>query len=116
MSGATSRLGGSRTRPVIGQQGLRGARPLVELAQGLHHARRLVVPGAFGAAIDAPLRTQGVMAPLAERINVGRPTLGICLGLHGSGGSDESAGRQEPGSVALQAVGFNDSLVTPQMG
>ena len=90
----------------------------ISSACAVRDARRLVVPGvgAFGAAIDA-LQTQGLMAPLAERINAGRPTLGICLGLQLFGrGSDESPGRQGLGCVALQAVGFNDSLVTPQMG
>ena len=77
-------------------------------------AQHLVVP------VSAPWRSHRRAANAgadgaAERINA-MPTLGICLGLRLFGrGSDESPGHGL-GCVALQAVGFNDSLVTPQMG
>lgn len=51
-------------------------------ADGVQRARFLVLPGvgSFGAGMDA-LRTAGLVEALRARIEAGRPTLAICLGM-----------------------------------
>ena len=55
---------------------------LVDSAKGIIAADRLVLPGvgAFGAAIEA-LRENGLSASISEFHSLGRPLLGICLGM-----------------------------------
>ena len=91
---------------------------LVDGPEGVKAAERLVVPGvgAFGPALDV-LRERALLAPLKARIDAGRPTLGICLGLQLFGqGSEESPGAPGLGCVPLKARPFSPSLISPQMG
>lgn len=81
-------------------------------------ADRLVLPGvgAFAAAWKS-LAADGLTDVLGDRIGAGRPTLGICLGMHlMAAGSQESPGT--PGLGALDGVAerFDDGLRVPQMG
>ncbi len=81
-------------------------------------AARVVLPGvgAFAAAMEH-LDQRGLVAPLAERIRGGRPTLAICLGLQLlAEGSDESPGTPGLGLIAGRASRFGDSVRVPQLG
>ncbi len=81
-------------------------------------AGRVVLPGvgSFEAAMGV-LRRRALVEPLAGRIQNGRPTLAICLGLHLLGtGSEES-----PGIRGLQVFGgsarrFDAGVRVPQLG
>lgn len=81
-------------------------------------AERLVLPGvgAFAAARDAVARL-GLEDALRERMEQGRPTLGICLGMQlMARGSEEAPG--VPGLGVLDGVAerFADDVPVPQMG
>jgi glutamine amidotransferase len=88
-------------------------------ADEVRHADRVVLPG-VGACGDAmaSLRASGLVEALRERVDSGRPYLGICLGLHvlldrGEEGDTDCLG-VIPGVVAR----FPDSLglAVPHMG
>ena len=87
-------------------------------ADGVARADRLVLPGvgAFAAARAAVVRRK-LEEALRERIEHGRPTLGICLGMQlMAGGSEEAPG--VPGLGVLDGVAerFGDGVPVPQMG
>ncbi len=84
----------------------------------VRRADQLVLPGvgAFGAAMET-LRQAGVVEALAERIEQGRPTLAVCLGLQLlCATSDESPGVEGVGVVDASIRRFPAGLRVPQMG
>ncbi|HEX6110803.1 MAG TPA: imidazole glycerol phosphate synthase subunit HisH [Geminicoccaceae bacterium] len=96
-----------------------GARPrLAEDAAMVEDATHVVLPGvgSFGAAM-AGLREAGFDAALAARVNAGRATLAMCVGLQvlfeGSEESPNAAGLAVlPGRVGR----FPDEVRVPQFG
>ncbi len=81
-------------------------------------ARRVVLPGvgAFGAAM-AMLREQNLVDPLVERINAGRPTLAVCVGLQVlCAASDESPGVAGLGIIDRRVTRFAGAMRVPQLG
>ena len=87
-------------------------------SNSVQHAKRLVVPGvgSYGEAMSR-LAAARLKGPLQSRISEGRSTLGICLGLQIFGlGSDESPDVAGLGCVPRRTTGFNDSVISPQMG
>ena len=96
-----------------------GAEPgLVVGAEDVLQAERLVLPGvgAFGAAATS-LQAAGLWPALQERLNAGRPTLGICLGLQlWAEGSEESPGVAGLGVLPGLAKRLPDGVRVPQLG
>ncbi len=94
-------------------------------AREVARADRLVLPGvgAFAAA-RGRIETDGVVGALGERIERGRPTLGICLGMQlMAEGSAEAPGAAGLGILPGRAARFAAdappavaSLRVPQMG
>ena len=87
-------------------------------AESIRRAQRLVVPGvgSYGEAMSRLAAAQ-LTGPLQSRIDDGRSTLGIRLGLQIFGlGSDESPGVPGLGCVPARTTGFNASVISPQMG
>jgi imidazole glycerol phosphate synthase glutamine amidotransferase subunit len=81
-------------------------------------APRLVVPGvgAFAAARQN-LESAGLWEPLRERIDGGRPTFVVCLGLQLlCAGSEESPGVAGLGVVGEQVKRFPGTVRVPQLG
>jgi imidazole glycerol phosphate synthase glutamine amidotransferase subunit len=84
----------------------------------VERAERLILPGvgAFGAAMDR-LDSDGLVEPLRDRIDAGRPTLAICLGMQLLfDGSDESPGRAGLGAASGTLQRFTGNIRIPQMG
>ena len=81
-------------------------------------AELLVVPGVgnYGAAVRA-LQQRGLFEPLRRRVQRGRPTLGICLGMQLMCSGSEEAPRA-PGIGALPGAlrRFPAGVRAPQMG
>ncbi len=96
-----------------------GARTeLAETADDVSRAERLVVPGvgAFEAAMSV-LKEADLASALRDRVDKGRPTLGICLGLQLLGlASEESPGVTGLGCVPEEVRGFSPEVISPQMG
>lgn len=105
------------------QAGLRraGTEPVVtEDPRAAEDAERLALPGvgAFAPGM-AKLAARGWVEPLRKRIEAGRPTLAICLGMHFLGsGSEEGCGvpglsvfaegaKRFPGDVRVPQIGWN---------
>lgn len=90
----------------------------VEAVEQIVAAELLVVPGVGTlAAARQRLESQGLLAPLGERLEARRPTLAICLGLQLlAEGSEESPG--DPGLGILPGIArrFPDSVRVPQIG
>jgi len=81
-------------------------------------AERVVMPGvgAFGAAMDN-LRRDGVVDSLRNRLNEGRPTLAICIGLQIlCRESEESPGICGLGVLDARVERFAPGVRTPQFG
>lgn len=96
-----------------------GALPIEASApEDVTSAGQVVVPGvgSFGAAI-ATIDSLGMRGALRERINAGKPTLAVCVGMQLL--CDTST--ESPGSEGLGVVGgivqrFGDSVRVPQLG
>ncbi|TPV96194.1 MAG: imidazole glycerol phosphate synthase subunit HisH [Myxococcales bacterium FL481] len=81
-------------------------------------ADRVVLPGvgAFAPAIEQ-LRQSGLAQALQERVEQGRPTLCVCLGLHLlCRSSEESPGASGLGIVPADVRRFDPQLRVPQFG
>ena len=96
-----------------------GARPrLAEDAAMIEDAAHVVLPGvgSFGAAI-AGLREAGLDAPLAARVNAGRATLAMCVGLQVLFETSEESPEATGLAVLPGRVGhFPDTVRVPQFG
>ncbi|MBK7403306.1 MAG: imidazole glycerol phosphate synthase subunit HisF [Phycisphaerales bacterium] len=82
------------------------------------HADRVVLPGvgSFGAAMHA-LREGALVGPLRRRLEAGRPTLAICLGLQLlAESSEESPGVAGLGVLPAKITRFAGDLRVPQLG
>ncbi len=121
MNVAVLSTGVANTATVLAALRRAGAAPvLVDTPRAVTDANRLVVPGvgAFAAALDR-LELLGLVHALRDRVAAGRPTLGICLGLHlFASGSEESPGRQGLGVLEGVASRFaeDDRLRCPHLG
>jgi imidazole glycerol phosphate synthase glutamine amidotransferase subunit len=83
----------------------------------VERADRVVVPGVgtFGAAMDT-LAARDLVAVVRERIESGRPTLAICVGMQIlASSSTESEGRIGLGVAAGTVSRFDDDLIVPQL-
>ncbi len=81
-------------------------------------AKRVVLPGvgSFAPVADR-LRRIGLDAALKDRVEEGRPTLAICLGLHLLARSSEEGGDAAGIGVLCQRVtAYPDTVVVPQLG
>lgn len=81
-------------------------------------ADRVVLPGvgAFAPAMQQ-LQTSGLVDALRERIEQGRPTLCVCLGMHLlCNSSEESPGIVGLGIVPTDVLRFSSELRVPQFG
>lgn len=90
----------------------------VESADAVDELDRIVVPGvgAFRAGMAA-LSELGVTEALIGRIEAGRPTLLVCLGMQLLfASSDESPGVEGLGVVSDNVASFPPGVMTPQFG
>jgi len=81
-------------------------------------ADRLILPGggAFGAGM-AKLRAAGLVEAIRERIEAGRPTMAICLGMQlMCSESEESPGVAGLGIIDAAASAFPEGVRRPQFG
>lgn len=91
---------------------------LAENPDELRDANRVVLPGvgAFAAAMRY-LRESRMTDALRNRIESGKPTLAVCLGLQLlCEGSEESPGETGLGIIPLTAELYSDDLRVPQLG
>jgi imidazole glycerol-phosphate synthase subunit HisH len=94
-----------------------GPRISAELVD-VRRAGLLVVPGVgtLAAAMES-LRSNGRDRALRSRIDEGRPTLAICLGMQLLGaGSEESPGAEGLGALEASAEPFPPGVASPQLG
>lgn len=84
----------------------------------VREADRVVLPGVGSfTPVAASLRMRGLDTALVQRINLGLPTLGICLGLQlMAASSEESADARGLGVISATAEKFPGSVVVPQLG
>lgn len=90
----------------------------IETADEVSELDRVIVPGvgAFGAGMEA-LRELGAVDALVERIEAGRPTFLVCLGMQLlCASSDESPGVDGLGVVDANIERFPDGVTSPQFG
>lgn len=91
---------------------------IISTADEILSAKAVVLPGvgAFGAGINA-LSENGFDAPLLERINIGLPTLAICLGMQLlCSSSEESNGVKGLGLIDVEIKKFMPPLRVPHFG
>jgi imidazole glycerol-phosphate synthase subunit HisH len=69
---------------------------LIETPEQVLSANRIILPGvgAFGDAIDG-LRERGLIEPLIETANSGKPMLGICVGMQMFSSKSEEFGQHD---------------------
>lgn len=87
-------------------------------AREIDEAAGVIVPGvgAFGAAMDQ-VASHNLSAALAERINDGRPTLAVCVGMQLlCARSDESPGVAGLGVINERVGKFASDERVPQLG
>ncbi|MCG3124675.1 MAG: Imidazole glycerol phosphate synthase subunit HisH [Phycisphaerales bacterium] len=113
------RTGTANLASVVAALSRQGADPvLTSDAATIDAADVLVLPGvgSFAAAMDA-LRRADVAEVLTARINAGRPTLAICLGLQVLfEASEESPGVKGLGVVPGEITRFTGAVRVPQLG
>lgn len=113
------RTGAANTASVLAALDRVGARAEVGVDPvAVVAAPRVVLPGvgAFGP-VAGRLVELGLSRPLRERVEAGRPTLAICLGLQLLAcSSDESPGALGLGVVASRVGRFPPGLVVPHLG
>jgi imidazole glycerol phosphate synthase glutamine amidotransferase subunit len=113
------RTGTANIASMVAGLGRAGAIPRVsEKARDIRLAERVVLPGvgAFGAVMDLLARDR-ISEALAERVQEGRPTLAVCLGMQLlCEGSDESPGSTGFRNIPGHVTRFPDSVRVPQLG
>lgn len=95
-----------------------GAPRMAESADDVIGAGHVMLPGvgAFGASMTA-LRDGGLDGALCERIETGRPTLAICVGLQLlCRDSEETPGATGLDILPLTATRFPNTVRVPQLG
>lgn len=96
-----------------------GAAPAQAVDPGrVSAAQRVVLPGvgAFGAAM-ATVDRNGMRDALRERIEAGRPTLAVCVGMQAlAEKSEESPEASGLGVVSGEVTRFPDTVRVPQLG
>jgi glutamine amidotransferase len=95
-----------------------GAPRMAHDAADVAAAGHVMLPGvgAFGASME-PLRESGLDKALIERIDAGRPTLAICVGLQLlCRDSEETPGAKGLGILPLTVTRFPDTVRVPQLG
>jgi len=111
--------GTANTASVVAAFRRAGATPkLAGEADDVEAGGRVVVPGvgSFGAAMSR-IDQVGMRTVLSERIDEGRPTLAICLGLQLlCTASEESPGQSGLGLVPETVTRFDDDVRVPQLG
>jgi glutamine amidotransferase len=111
--------GTANTASVLAGLRRAGALPELALTPGdIESAGRVVLPGvgALGAAMQR-LEADGTADALRRRMNDGRPTLAICLGLQLlATGSEESPDTPGLGVLPVQVRRLPADMPVPQMG
>lgn len=96
-----------------------GARPVLATnPEVVEEARRVVLPGvgAFAPAMEQ-IDQIGMRSVVARRVEEGRPTLAICLGMQLlCSDSDESPGHPGLGVISESITRFGTDLRVPQLG
>jgi imidazole glycerol phosphate synthase glutamine amidotransferase subunit len=111
--------GTANTASVLAGLGRAGASPILDNDPcRVSRADRVVLPGVGAlAAAMLRLRRDGLLEALRGRIEAGRPTLAICLGLQLlCNGSEESPGILGMGVLRAEVARYPDTLRVPQMG
>jgi glutamine amidotransferase len=91
---------------------------IVDEPEVVDREARVVLPGvgAFGP-VAVGLEASGLAAALRRRVEAGRPTLAICLGLHLlAKGSDEAPGQPGLGVIPGTVGRFQSGVKVPQLG
>ena len=103
---------------VAGLSRLGAAVEVTATAGDVRSAAGVVLPGvgSFGAAMGR-IESLGLTEALRERIEAGRPTLAVCVGMQLLGRSSE----ESPSSTGLHVLEetvsrFGDGVIVPQMG
>lgn len=111
--------GTANTASVLGAFRRIGARPEIALGpEQVARADRVVLPGvgSFGAAATA-LKVSGTSDALASRIEQGRRTLAVCVGMQLlAENSEESPGRTGLGVIRNEVRRFGGDVTIPQLG
>jgi glutamine amidotransferase/cyclase len=111
--------GAGNVRSVInGIESLGGKVKVVETAEDILSAERLVFPGvgAFGSMMQI-LNEKKYVEPLKSYLQSGRPFLGICLGLQALfEGSEEAPGVKGLGFIPGMVQRFDINLSVPHIG